>query len=113
MSHTIRVRDYTLFPGPRYIRLGPYSGEWFRKEVLEPEIKHHQGAIEVDLDGALGYGSSFLDESFAGLLRAGYSVDIVNSIVSKVVSKEDPTLLDEIKIYVEEELVRQRNPKRD
>lgn len=70
----IRVVERAPFPGGRYRADGPYSGEWFREEVLRPALESAaQGGdrVTVDLDGAPGYGSSFLDEAFGGLVRTG------------------------------------------
>lgn len=66
-------RDFSLTPGGRYRRYGPFSGEAFRKDVLVDALK---GAIEagvilrVRIDTVRrSYQSSFLDEAFAGLIR--------------------------------------------
>jgi hypothetical protein len=68
----IRVSDYARSPGGRYVSDGPYSGEWFRDEILRPAlddaIRNH-ALLEVELDGTSGYGSSFLEEAFGGLIR--------------------------------------------
>ena len=69
---TIRIADYARSPGGRYISDGPYSGEWFREEVLRPalaEAIRTGERLEVELDGTSGYGSSFLEEAFGGLVR--------------------------------------------
>lgn len=100
---TVKVRDYSEFPGPRRAITGPSSGEEFRETVLLKIIKNHPNdLIIVDLDGTAGYGSSFLEESFGGLIRAGISYEKVNSICEHLVSNEDPSLIDEIKDYVSE-----------
>jgi len=61
------ARDFTPYPGPRYIKQGPNSGERFRKKVLVPALEKAE-SIVVDLDGTTGFGSSFLDEAFGGLI---------------------------------------------
>lgn len=67
---TINVaRDYSRFPAGRFRTDGPFSGERFRQEILEPAL-HQADVIEVELDGVSGFGSSFLDEAFGGLVRA-------------------------------------------
>ena len=61
---TINVaKDFTRFPSGRFKRNGSTSGEAFRQEFLEPPLKDGQG-ISVELDGTIGYGSSFLEEAF-------------------------------------------------
>ena len=64
--------DFSRIPGARYPEEGDYSGQEFRQNVLHPALKK---AIEmnvkliVDLDGTAGLGTSFLEESFGGLIR--------------------------------------------
>jgi hypothetical protein len=64
--------DFSPTPGPRYIVEGDWSGELFRKKVLSPRINEairQNSQIEVILDGTAGYGTSFLEEAFGGLVR--------------------------------------------
>lgn len=100
--NTIFVTEFSEFPGARYDSLGPNSGEKFRKTVLIPAIKQHNGPVTVVLDGAFGYGSSFLDEAFAGLIRDGIDVNLVLEICKNIVSNEDPSLKIEITQWVNE-----------
>lgn len=70
----IRVIDRCPYPGGRYVADGPYSGEFFREEVLRPQLTaaiSSREVLTVVLDGAPGYGSSFLEEAFGGLIRTG------------------------------------------
>lgn len=95
------ARDFSPFPAGRYLADGPYSGEGFLNEKLLPALK--QGAkVEVVLDGAMGYGSSFLEEAFGGLVRLKEwpLADLLERI--KLVSLEEPALVDEIKGYMHE-----------
>lgn len=90
MSHVISVaQDFTRTPGPRYIKQGDWSGEKFRK-LIERRLKEW-GDVVIDLDGTRGYGSSFLDEAFGGLVREG--VLSRNDALKRVQirSEEDPT----------------------
>jgi hypothetical protein len=76
------AKDFTETPVGRYITDGPYSGEAFRENLLFPTLS--SGAtVEVDLNGALGYGSSFLEEAFGGLIREkGMSLrDLKNRLI--------------------------------
>jgi hypothetical protein len=69
---TIRVaQDFSRYPAGRYVTDGPYSGEFFRKKFLKPALAD-QEKIVIFLDGARGYGSSFLEEAFGGLVRDGF-----------------------------------------
>jgi hypothetical protein len=69
----IQVRnDFTEFPGGRYREDGTFSGEEFRDDLLIPALDSFDQVL-VQLDGTAGYPSSFLEEAFGGLVRAGYS----------------------------------------
>lgn len=104
LDKVIRVRDYTRFPGPRYKRLGPYSGEWFRVDILQPAVAAYGDQVTIDLDGVLGYGSSFLEESFAGLIREGLPVEMVSSLIKNLIAKDEPDLKNEIESYVKDQI---------
>jgi STAS-like domain of unknown function (DUF4325) len=70
----IRVVEYARSPGGRFRSDGPFSGEWFREEIVRPaltEAIRTGGRLEIELDGTSGYGSSFLEECFGGLIRKG------------------------------------------
>ncbi|WP_237479404.1 STAS-like domain-containing protein [Lichenibacterium dinghuense] len=84
-NRTISVaQDFSRYPGPRYRRDGSFSGEQFREEILAPALRNAVaggGRLHVLIDGVAGYGSSFLDEAFAGLLRNGFSFrDVQNHL---------------------------------
>lgn len=69
---TIRIADYARSPGGRFVADGLFSGEWFRDDVLRPALAAaiaEGGKLEVELDDTSGYGSSFLEEAFGGLIR--------------------------------------------
>lgn len=71
---TLRVRDYAVAPGGRYRKDGPFSGEEFRDDILVPQLlaaADRNEDVVVELDGVAGYGSSFLEEVFGGLVRRG------------------------------------------
>jgi hypothetical protein len=105
---TISVIDFTEFPGPRHESIGKFSGERFREEVLLENIKKHSiSEISIDLDGTAGYGSSFLEEAFGGLIRKGIPYKDVLSLCNRITSDEDPSLIEEIKGYVRDESEKQ------
>src|SRR3546814_6544652 len=63
-------RDFARLPIGRYRRDSKTSGEAFREDVLVPALNRAADeVVVVDLSEALGYGSSFLDEAFGGLVR--------------------------------------------
>lgn len=97
--------DYAKSPGPRLIAEGKNSGEEFRKKILLPKLKEaieRSIRLEIDLDGTAGYGTSFLEESFGGLIREdGFDLQKLRDVfIFK--SVEEPGLLDEINEYLEE-----------
>ena len=105
------AKQFTKTPGPRYIHEGKFSGEQFRLEYLYPLfIKAMQAnqKIEAVLDGTAGYGTSFLEESFGGLVRQlvnknGMDVKKARSLVNDIIiiiSEEEEYLKDDIKSYV-------------
>lgn len=94
----LRVADRYPCPGPRYKRLGPASGEDFR-DWIEHELSSGE-ELTIDLDGTEGYGSSFLEESFGGLIRKGYDPEKIKNI--KIISNEEPELVEEITEYIED-----------
>ncbi len=66
------ARDFSRYPGGRYRIHGENSGEAFRDDFLVPALataKEQHGRVVVDIDGAAGYASSFLEEAFGGLVR--------------------------------------------
>jgi hypothetical protein len=63
------ARDFSRFPAGRFKTDGPFPGEIFRDQWLEPALNASHEKVLVELDGTLGYGSSFLEEAFGGLVR--------------------------------------------
>lgn len=90
--------DFTRFPSGRYARNGSTSGEGFRKKCLEEPLLRGEQVV-VDLDGTVGYGSSFLEEAFGGLVR---SLRLSSEVVLHRVALKsaDPSLEDEIRQYI-------------
>lgn len=96
------AKDYTRCPGARYEKEGDFSGERFREEFLAPKLKEAIEAnvkLEVILDGSAGYSTSFIEESFGGLIRTNhYSLQQVKDNII-IISDEDPSYLDDINDY--------------
>jgi len=91
--------DFSRSPGPRLIVEGPFSGEKFRQDILAPKVTaalRDQKTLLIDLDGTSGYGTSFLEESFGGLIRYdNFKYDDLIKIL-KFKSIEEPYLIEEI-----------------
>jgi hypothetical protein len=90
-------KDFSRHPAGRYRSDGPYTGEQFREEFLEPSLGKNEYVI-VELDGARGYGSSFLEEAFGGLVRAGYSIDTIIRLIE--LRSSNPLLIHQIQKYI-------------
>lgn len=101
---TLYIRDFSRFPGPRYENLGENSGEKFRDSFLIPAITENDEII-VDLDGVFGYGSSFLEEAFGGLVRKGVDRRKVKTL-KKNIKSQDPSLVKEVISYIDDALGR-------
>lgn len=97
---TINIaKEFSRYPAGRYFSDGPFSGEAFREVKLIPALNKGE-KVRIILDGALGYGSSFLEEAFGGLVRNGFSATELKSKLM-FVSKEDPFLEEEIISYID------------
>lgn len=97
--------DFSRTPGSRYIEEGDYSGELFRNETLEPAVRRalEEGTkLRIDLDGTAGYGTSFLEEAFGGLVRdcAITGADLLRTL--EFVSQEEPYLVEDITGYIKD-----------
>ena len=104
-SIKIRVCDFSKTPGSRYRDEGKkaHSGQEFREDILEPNFKRaieNNQKLFVDLDGTIGYGTSWLEEVFGGLARAYGKEKVLNSLDFK--SEEEDYLIDDIKQYVKD-----------
>lgn len=96
---TIHIaEDFSKYPAGRYNKDGPFSGEAFRRKFLEPNLKQNEDLL-IDLDGARGYGSSFLEEAFGGLVRLGYPKEDLKRKL-KIKAKNE-SLITEIFDFIE------------
>lgn len=92
------AEDFTPFPAGRHREDGRFSGQAFREDLLLEPISTGTN-VTVKLDGAMGYGSSFLEEAFGGLVREhGISVDTIKSLIT--LQTEDQYLREEILEYI-------------
>lgn len=93
---------FSRTPGARYEKEGDFSGEKFRKDILFPKLTQaiqENYILAVDLDGTAGYGTSFLEEAFGGLIRDGITIEQIKNHLD-FVSLEDPSYIDEINEYI-------------
>lgn len=104
MKKTINISlDFSDTPGGRNYTDGPFTGEEFRDKFLAPlfEDKKDNDEIVIIMDGvALGFPISFLEEAFGGTARVYGNARTEQRI--KVISNEDPLLIDQIKKIIRE-----------
>lgn len=101
------VNDFTDTPGARYKTQGSFSGEEFRDNILYPKFINslkEKKVLTVNLDGGYGYGSSFLEEAFGGLVRRlkkekNNNYKKVLDIV--IISNDNKIWNEKIKLYIE------------
>lgn len=74
MSIMIDVaKEFSALPFGRYPTDGQNSGTRFREEILKKALSVKEEDILIDFSNVrIGVGSSFLEESFGGLVRAGF-----------------------------------------
>ena len=104
------AKDFTETPGARYKTQGAFSGEEFRDNILYPkfiESINNGEKLIVDLDGGYGYGSSFLEEAFGGLVRKlkkekNRHYKEVKNI--EIISNDNIVWIDKIQTYIDEEI---------
>lgn len=89
--------DFSRYPAGRYIDDGPHSGQRFRDDFLKPILINNEKAV-INLDGVRGYGSSFLEEAFGGLVREEFDAQLV--LDTFTFQSADSSLVDEIKEYI-------------
>lgn len=92
---SIAVTSFSQSPGPRYWTQGEASGEKYYHEVLNKafvEAYDKKATLEIILDGADGYASSFLDETIGNLVFDFGEKLVKDTVV--FVSKEEPEWID-------------------
>lgn len=103
MKEIVVGRDFSDAPAGRYRTDGPFSGEEFRESRLVPALSEG-GVVTVDLSGAYGYGSSFLEEVFGGLVRSGrFSKEDLDKRL--IIAAKDPRkkcYIERVKTYMAE-----------
>jgi hypothetical protein len=68
MREIVFTKEFTDTPGGRFRKHGDWSGEQFRQDFLEPALRDNDFVV-LDLNGAFGFPSSFIDEAFGVLVE--------------------------------------------
>jgi hypothetical protein len=97
------AREFSETPGPRSRDEGEFSGDQFLDELLEPrfiEARDSHQMLIVDLDGTVGYATSFLESAFGGLARKYGPSDVLR--ILDLTCKDEPSLVEEVKRYIKD-----------
>ena len=96
------AEDFSKYPGGRFREDGKGNGTTFREDILVPAIKSGD-KVEIRLDGASGYPSSFLEEVFGGLVRKEkLSPEVIkNKLTYKADEAGFDRYIELIKIYID------------
>lgn len=86
-------KDFSTDPIGRYTTDGDRSGETFREKYLRPILMSLGPSEMLEIiidDGVESYGSSFLSEGFAGLVKHGYftSQELLSKIIIKYTNED-------------------------
>ena len=78
------------------------------KNKIVEECKENNTKLTINFDGGYGYGTSFLEESFGGLVRKGYSSEELLKNI-ELISEEEPELIDKVIKYIKEAVYEKKN----
>jgi hypothetical protein len=103
------AKDFSQYPAGRTRRDGPNSAERFRDDILIPTLKKAIAAgdhLIIELDGVYGYSSSFLEETFGGLVRRAVfpPTDITRTLVISASSPVYASVKMDAEEYLRDEL---------
>ncbi len=97
------AQDFSKFPAGRFREDGKASGAAFRDDLLATALRSAERVVVV-FDGVAGFGSSFLEEAFGGLVRE-CRLDKTFLDEHLRLQAEDPDLADFVQLaerYIEE-----------
>ena len=104
------AKEFTETPGARYKTQGALSGEECSDNILYPkfiESISNNEKLVVNLDGGYGYGSSFLEEAFGGLVRKlkeEKNIHYKDVKEIEIISDDNIVWIDKIKKYIDDEI---------
>ena len=93
------AEEFSRRPFGRYRDDGEYSAEIFLEEHLVPAIRNHDH-VTLILSGTNYYGSSFLEETFGGLVRNGFTAEELHEKL-KILHDKLPSVEAEAWEYVD------------
>lgn len=96
MKRIVIAEEFSPYPAGRYPDDGEFNGTTFRRDHLVPALRAFD-IVEVVFDGVAGFGSSFLEEAFGGLIREeGMDNESLGSRL--VLSTTEPDLEDDVEL---------------
>lgn len=104
MGKLVIATAFSETPGGRTPKEGEFSGEEFRDNILEPAYKEsvtNNEKLTIDFDGCYGFGTSFLEEAFGGLVRKYRYLGVMNNLI--LISNDDETILVNVPKYIKAE----------
>ncbi len=93
-------RDFSRYPAGRYPADGKYNGQTFRRKHLVPALQRFD-KVDIFLDDAVDYGSSFLEEAFGGLVRVEH-IDKSIILTKLDLHSDFSYLIAEIREYIKD-----------
>ena len=87
VKHMIKISEFSETPYGRYKEDGNYCGEIFRDKYLKPALENARAdnsQLIIDIDDVEGYGSSFLEEVFGGLIRLNLVPSNIDAIRKQI-----------------------------
>ena len=92
------AKEFSKTPGPRYRKLGEFSGEAFRDDILRGLLEEYE-VIEIDGSGIeTSFTPSFLSEAFSPLSKEMGGFDNLNKRI-KLFSLNNPNLEKKFKDF--------------
>lgn len=85
------AKEFSEYPGPRYMQQGDNSGEEFYVKFLNPKFAEcikTSKQLELNLDSSAGYATSFLDEALGELVYDFSEKVVRDRLIIK--SEEEP-----------------------
>ena len=97
------AKGFSDVPAGRCNEDGDWTGQKFRETILVPALKKadKNNPVIVDINGTEGYGSSFLEEAFGGLIREeNYSKEDLDDKLKIEANEEYALFKKAIKSYI-------------
>ena len=90
-------RDFAPYPAGTIPKDGPYNAQAFREHYLIPALRSG-GIVQIRMDSARGYASSWLAAAFGGLSRAGFTA---SELLARIeIISADASLICEVREYI-------------